>query len=88
MIGAGVSEAIYAWCSDCSEGSEVGITRSEAEAWASEHNQENHEEDDEHDPCCSSHGIRMSCDRYRRTHFVEVRPCCSKDAERMRNEKR
>lgn len=33
-----------------------------------------------HDPCCSSHGIAMTCARYRRTHFVEVRPCCEQDA--------
>lgn len=33
-----------------------------------------------HDPCCSSHGVTMDCTRYRRTHFVEVRPCCSADA--------
>lgn len=32
-----------------------------------------------HDPCCSSHGVTMDCARYRRTHFVEVRPCCSAD---------
>jgi hypothetical protein len=32
-----------------------------------------------HDPCCSSHGIVMDCARYRRTHFVEVRPCCTDD---------
>lgn len=36
-----------------------------------------------HDPCCSSHGVPMSCARYRRTHFVDVRPCCEKDAERL-----
>lgn len=36
-----------------------------------------------HKPCCSSHGVDMSCARYRRTHFVEVRPCCAFDAERM-----
>jgi hypothetical protein len=34
-----------------------------------------------HDPCCSSHGVTMDCTRYRRTHFVEVRPCCSADAD-------
>ena len=33
----------------------------------------------EHDPCCSAHGIPMDCERYRRTHFVEVRPCCTQD---------
>jgi hypothetical protein len=33
-----------------------------------------------HTPCCSSHGVDMTCERYRRTHFVEVRPCCSIDA--------
>ena len=37
-----------------------------------------------HDPCCSSHGVPMDCARYRRTHFVEVRPCCSVDAEALR----
>lgn len=40
----------------------------------------------EHDPCCSSHGVPMDCERYRRTHFVEVRPCCSVDAARLRQE--
>lgn len=29
-----------------------------------------------HRPCCSAHGVDMSCDQYRRSHFVEVRPCC------------
>jgi hypothetical protein len=32
-----------------------------------------------HDPCCSSHGVTMGCDRYRRTHFVEVGRCCKHD---------
>lgn len=36
-----------------------------------------------HDPCCSSHGVPMTCERYRRTHFVEVRPCCSEDVVRL-----
>ncbi|WP_367128270.1 response regulator transcription factor [Saccharothrix sp. HUAS TT1] len=36
-----------------------------------------------HNPCCSSHGVPMSCAQYRRTHFVEVRPCCSADAARL-----
>lgn len=39
----------------------------------------------DHEPCCTAHGIPMDCERYRRTHFVEVRPCCSKDAERLRS---
>ena len=39
--------------------------------------------DKQHHPCCSSHGVDMSCARYRRTHFVEVRPCCSLDARRL-----
>lgn len=39
-----------------------------------------------HRPCCSSHGVDMTCERYRRTHFVEVRPCCSVDAELLRDE--
>ena len=30
-----------------------------------------------HRPCCSSHGRHMTCAEYRRTHFVEVGPCCS-----------
>lgn len=34
-----------------------------------------------HDPCCSSHGVTMTCSQYRRTHFVEVRPCCGADAD-------
>ena len=29
-----------------------------------------------HDPCCSSHGARLGCEAYRRSHFVEVGPCC------------
>jgi hypothetical protein len=29
-----------------------------------------------HNPCCSSHGVNMTCETYRRTHFVEVGPCC------------
>lgn len=33
-----------------------------------------------HHPCCSSHGVDMTCERYRSTHFVEVRPCCTDDA--------
>ncbi|QTF81606.1 hypothetical protein SEA_PULCHRA_91 [Microbacterium phage Pulchra] len=32
-----------------------------------------------HNPCCSSHGVDMTCDDYRRTHFVQVRPCCQDD---------
>lgn len=36
-----------------------------------------------HVPCCSSHGVAMTCARYRRTHFVEVRPCCSTDARAL-----
>jgi hypothetical protein len=45
VSGAGVSEAIYAYCADCGDGSEVGITRAEAEAWADKHNEENHHEE-------------------------------------------
>jgi hypothetical protein len=30
-----------------------------------------------HAPCCSSHGVDMDCETYRRTHFVEVGSCCS-----------
>lgn len=33
-----------------------------------------------HTPCCSAHGRDMTCRNYRRTHFVEVRPCCAADA--------
>lgn len=40
----------------------------------------------DHSPCCSSHGLNMSCERYRRTHFVEVRPCCATDAARLKGE--
>lgn len=40
-----------------------------------------------HDPCCSSHGVPMTCEYYRRTHFVEVRPCCSEDAARLAAER-
>ena len=39
-----------------------------------------------HNPCCSSHGQPMGCDQYRRTHFVEVRPCCAADADQLRAE--
>lgn len=35
-----------------------------------------------HAPCCSAHGIAMTCDRYRRTHFVEVGNCCAAWGER------
>lgn len=34
-----------------------------------------------HTPCCSSHGVRLCCRHYRRTHFVEVGDCC--DAHRL-----
>lgn len=34
-----------------------------------------------HNPCCSSHGEALDCETYRRTHFVEVGPCCSVWAE-------
>lgn len=44
------------------------------------------EPEEDHSPCCSSHGINMTCERYRRTHFVEVRPCCGTDAARLRAE--
>jgi hypothetical protein len=40
----------------------------------------------DHDPCCSSHGVPMSCEDYRRTHFCEVRPCCGIDVERLKDE--
>jgi hypothetical protein len=40
-----------------------------------------------HEPCCSSHGVNMTCEYYRRTHFVEVRPCCSADAQLLEREK-
>lgn len=30
-----------------------------------------------HRPCCSSHTMAACCACYRRTHFVEVGPCCS-----------
>ncbi|AYD81556.1 hypothetical protein HYP71_gp062 [Arthrobacter phage KBurrousTX] len=42
---ANVQEALYAWCADCSMGSEVGILRAEAEAWADEHDALNHVEE-------------------------------------------
>lgn len=32
-----------------------------------------------HSPCCSAHGVNMTCAEYRDTHFVEVRPCCAAD---------
>lgn len=34
-----------------------------------------------HNPCCSSHNVNMTCERYRKTHFVGVRPCCTDDAK-------
>lgn len=34
-----------------------------------------------HNPCCSSHGEPMTCEKYRRTHFVEVGDCCAKEPE-------
>jgi hypothetical protein len=36
-----------------------------------------------HVPCCTAHGVPMTCERYRRTHFIEVRPCCAIDRERL-----
>lgn len=33
-----------------------------------------------HAPCCSVHGRNLTCEQYRRTHYVEVRPCCAADA--------
>lgn len=33
-----------------------------------------------HSPCCSSHGKDLCCPCYRRSHFVEVGPCCSTTA--------
>lgn len=33
-----------------------------------------------HAPCCSAHGRNLTCSQYRRSHFVEVRPCCAADA--------
>lgn len=43
-------------------------------------------EPEDHTPCCSAHGVDMTCARYRRTHFVERRPCCATDAARLRKE--
>lgn len=40
-----------------------------------------------HTPCCSAHGVDMDCETYRRSHFVEVRPCCKQDAAGLRREK-
>jgi len=42
-MSAHISTAVYAWCTDCSDGSEVGISRQEAESWAAEHDKYNHE---------------------------------------------
>jgi hypothetical protein len=36
-----------------------------------------------HIPCCSSHGVKMTCPDYKRTHFVEVGNCCSWWAENV-----
>lgn len=44
-MSAHISTAVYAWCDSCADGSEVGVSRSEAEAWAIEHDKYNHEED-------------------------------------------
>ena len=41
-MSATVDYAPYAWCDDCTESSEVGITRAEAEEWAATHDAENH----------------------------------------------
>lgn len=48
-MSATVDYAPYAWCHDCAEGSEVGITRDEAEEWAATHDAENHETDNSSD---------------------------------------
>ena len=48
-MSAVVEYAPYAWCHDCAEGSEVGITRDEAQEWAATHDAENHNEDDRTD---------------------------------------
>lgn len=48
-MSAVVDYAPYAWCHDCVEGSEVGITRDEAQEWAANHDAENHNEDDRTD---------------------------------------
>lgn len=40
-----------------------------------------HGEETTHNPCCSSHGVNMTCETYRRTHFVEVGACCGKWVE-------
>lgn len=34
-----------------------------------------------HTPCCTSHGLPLCCADYRRTHFVDRRPCCTADRE-------
>jgi len=44
-VSAHISTAVYAWCSDCADGSEVGISRAEAESWAAKHDKDNHEEE-------------------------------------------
>jgi hypothetical protein len=44
-MSAQVQFAFYAWCADCADGSDVGISSYEAEAWAAEHDQDNHEDD-------------------------------------------
>lgn len=36
-----------------------------------------------HSPCCSTHANDLCCRHYRRSHFVEVRPCCETDARNL-----
>jgi len=39
---------------------------------------------DPHDPCCTSHGVTMTCAEYRRTHFVETGPCCPTEPQEQK----
>lgn len=49
----------------------------EAAAWAVHEIRERLAVAPTHRPCCSSHHRDMTCAEYRRTHFVEVGPCCA-----------
>lgn len=49
----------------------------EAAAWVIHELRERLAVAETHRPCCSSHGRHLTCADYRRTHFVEVGPCCS-----------
>jgi hypothetical protein len=43
-MGAQVQFAFYAWCPDCADGSDVGVSSCEAEEWAKQHDADNHQD--------------------------------------------